>query len=130
MEKNKKNSVICCFVCGDKTSNHCSCCTIGSKDTPFSLCYFDCAKAVDVNRRLKRKQFPGLCYLNYHYSEYFGCYRVDANEAGILQKQKEKSTKGTKILWALYIKSNFLLIYTVKLYQMILIIMILVLMLM
>ena len=54
----------------------------------------------------KIKRYPGLSYLNYHSPEYFGLYRVDAEDAGILKKHWKKPTKHTDILWAQYIKTN------------------------
>ena len=33
-KKNNRKGEVCCFVCSEKTTKHCSCCTIGPKDTP------------------------------------------------------------------------------------------------
>ena len=71
--------------------------TIGPNDTSVPLCYFNCVKAVVLNKRLEKKWFLGLCYLNYHSPEYFGLYQGDVNDAGTKKKEWTKPTKETEI---------------------------------
>ena len=99
-KSNKRKAAVGCFVCGEKTPNYCSLCTIGPKDTSVPLCYFDCVKAVVVNGKSIKKKRPGLCYFNYHSLEYFDLCRGDASDAGILKKDWKKATKHTEIMWA------------------------------